>query len=102
MSTPGFVPYHLARLSNEDLHTTSAEVFAEMDARRSVRHFSDDPVPREVIESAILTASTAPSGAHRQPWTFVLVGDPVVKRQIRVAAEKEEHENYEGGRIPPH
>jgi nitroreductase len=73
-----------------------------MDGRRSVRHFSDAPVPREVMELAIRTASTSPSGAHRQPWTFVLVGDPALKRQIRVAAEKEEYENYEGGRLPPH
>ena len=71
-----------------------------MDRRRSVRHFSPEPVPREVVELAILTASTAPSGAHRQPWKFVLVGDPEVKRQIRIVAEQEEHENYVGGRLP--
>lgn len=76
-------------------------IFAEMDRRRSVREFSLDPVPREVIEEAIRTASTAPSGAHRQPWTFVLVGDPEVKRRIRRAVEAEEYQNYEGGRIPP-
>ncbi len=80
----------------------AAAIYAEMDTRRSVRDFSDRPVPREIIEYAIATASTAPSGAHRQPWKFVLVGDPAVKRQIREAAEAEEHENYEGGRIPPH
>jgi len=77
-------------------------VFKEMNSRRSVREFSERPVPRELIETAIACASTAPSGAHMQPWTFVLIGDPGVKRHIRVAAEKEERENYEGGRLPPH
>ncbi len=73
-----------------------------MDQRRSVRDFADRPVPRELIETAIRCASTAPSGAHMQPWTFVLIGDPLVKHQIRVAAEAEERQNYEGGRLPPH
>ncbi len=63
--------------------------------------FSPDPVSRELIETAIRTASTAPSGAHRQPWTFVLVGGHETKRAIRVAAEEEEKQNYEGGRLPP-
>jgi nitroreductase len=80
----------------------AAELLAEMDTRRSVRQFSAEPVPRAVIEDVIRIASTAPSGAHRQPWTFVLVGDPEVKRRIREAAEAEEYENYEGGRLPPH
>ena len=73
---------------------------AVMDRRRSVRAFSPDPVPRELIEIAIRTASTAPSGAHRQPWKFVAVGDPRVKREIRAAAEAEEYESYVGGRMP--
>jgi nitroreductase len=73
---------------------------ARMDARRSVRHFSADPVPRELIEIAIRTASTAPSGAHRQPWRFVAVDDPAIKREIRVAAEREERISYED-RMPP-
>lgn len=72
----------------------------EMDGRRSVRMFSADPVPRELIELAIMTGSTAPSGAHQQPWTFVAVGDPEVKRQIRIAAEEEERQSYQGGRMP--
>ncbi|HSL81834.1 MAG TPA: nitroreductase family protein, partial [Thermoanaerobaculia bacterium] len=72
-----------------------------MEARRSVRHFAPDPVPREAIELAIRTASTAPSGAHRQPWRFVVVDDPAVKREIREAAETEEYESYIGGRMPP-
>ncbi len=74
-----------------------AEAFHEMmDQRRSVRYFSDRPVPRDLIERAILTAGTAPSGAHRQPWRFVVVDDPALKHQIRVAAEDEEYESYHG------
>ncbi len=72
-----------------------------MDARRSVRMFCDAPVPREMIELAVATANTAPSGAHQQPWTFVALSDPVIKGRIRIAAEEEERENYEGGRLPP-
>ena len=67
-----------------------------MDARRSVRFFSDRPVSRKLIEMAIMTASTAPSGAHRQPWRFVAINDPALKHKIRVAAEEEEHESYHG------
>jgi nitroreductase len=63
-----------------------------------VREFSCDPVPRDLIETAIATATTAPSGANRQPWHFVAVSDPVVKAEIRKAAEAEEREFYEGGR----
>jgi nitroreductase len=63
--------------------------------------FSPDPVPRQVIDDIIRTASTAPSGAHRQPWRFVVVGDRATKAAIREAAEAEERENYQGGRLPP-
>jgi nitroreductase len=73
----------------------------EMSERRSVRQFSSKPVPRECIELAIRTAASAPSGANRQPWRFVVVSDPAVKRQIREAAEVEERQSYEGGRMPP-
>jgi iodotyrosine deiodinase len=66
-----------------------------MQARRSVRQFSTEPVPRELIENALVTAGTAPSGAHQQPWTFVVVSDPQVKRRLREAAEKEERRFYE-------
>jgi nitroreductase len=90
-----FVPYPFQRLSPEEMRRRAEAFYAEMNARRSVRHFSPDPVPRELIETAIRTASTAPSGAHRQPWKFVAVSDPAVKRKIRIAAETEEKESYE-------
>lgn len=67
----------------------------EMRRRRTVRDYSDDPVPREVIEACIEAAGTAPNGANMQPWHFVVVGDPAVKRRIREAAEVEEREFYE-------
>lgn len=101
MSAPT-VPYEPLPVSDADRLAVARAVFEEMDARRSVRDFSDRPVPRRMVEFAIRAASTAPSGAHKQPWTFVLVGDPDVKRAIRDAAEAEERENYEGGRLPPH
>ena len=69
-----------------------------LDGRRSVRFFTDEPVDRRCIELAIEAASTAPSGAHMQPWTFVAISDPATKREIRLAAEREEREFYEGGR----
>ena len=97
MPTPETVPYR--SLDVADPEKTGVSVLEEYSARRSVRDFSDRPVPRRLIELAVATASTAPSGAHRQPWTFVLVGDPALKRQIREAAEAEERENYLGGRM---
>ena len=66
-----------------------------MSNRRTIRDFSDIPVDREVIENCIKTAGTAPSGANMQPWHFVLISDPAIKKQIRIAAEKEEREFYE-------
>ena len=67
--------------------------------RRTVRDFSDRPVAREVIESCILAAGTAPNGANQQPWHFAVVSDPEIKSRIREAAEKEEQEFY-GGKAP--
>ncbi len=96
------IPLGFERLPRDEQTSRARAFFEEMDRRRSVRFFSPEPVPRELIETAIRTASTAPSGAHRQPWRFVLTGDPMVKRQIREAAEEEERINYEGGRLPEH
>ena len=96
-----FLSYRPPRLSAAESVRRARDFEQLMAARRSVRHFSADPVPRELIETAIATASSAPSGAHRQPWRFVVVGNADVKRQIRVQAEAEERISYEGGRMPP-
>lgn len=96
------VPYRPQRRQPDVQLERARAFYQEMDQRRSVRFFSDDPVPRELIDHAIRTASTAPSGAHRQPWTFVVIGDAGIKKEIRVAAEEEERINYEGGRLPEH
>lgn len=96
-----FIPYRPERLPEEEMLRRARDFHEELERRRSVRFFAADPVPRELIEIAIRTASTAPSGAHRQPWKFVVVGDAALKREIRVAAEAEEHESYVGGRMPP-
>jgi len=96
------VAYEPLELDRESVVERAAAEFSFLDRRRSVREFSPDPVPREAVEYAIRAASTAPSGAHRQPWTFVLIGDPGTKRLIREAAEHEERINYEGGRLPEH
>jgi iodotyrosine deiodinase len=96
------IPHSFHRLSLDEQTRRADEFYDEMDRRRSVRSFSDEPVARHLIDQAIRTASTAPSGAHRQPWTFVVVGDPNLKAQIRAAAEEEERINYEGGRMPAH
>ena len=95
-STPGFVPYALPRMSEEDMISRSRAFFEEMNARRSVRIFSPDPVPLEAVRNCIDVASTAPSGAHKQPWTFCLVTNPDLRAEIRRAAEEEEHRNYHG------
>jgi nitroreductase len=78
----------------------AAGLLARMRSRRSCRAFSDEPVPRELIERLVAVAHTAPSGANRQPWHFVAVDDPAIKREIRLAAEDEEHESYTR-RMPP-
>lgn len=95
------IPYQALNFAFEEMRSRADAFYQFMNRRRSVRTFSDCPVPRELIEYAILTANTAPSGAHRQPWFFVAVNDAELKRQIRIAAEKEEWESYEGGRMPP-
>ena len=93
MST-SFIPYQPRRYEVAEMLQRAREFEAELDARRSVRHFSDREVPRECIESAIRTASTAPSGAHRQPWRFVAISDPILKKTIRERVEEEEKASY--------
>ena len=88
------VPLEFTRLDAEEALRRSQEFLRLMETRRSVRHFSDEPVPYALIENALRTAATAPSGANQQPWTFVVIGDPAVKEQIREAAEREEELLY--------
>ena len=80
----------------QNCRRSATDFYEKMATRRSLRDFSDRPVDRETIEKIILTAASAPSGAHKQPWTFCAVSDPAIKCEIRLAAEKEEHENYHG------
>jgi nitroreductase len=82
-------------LSVGDMIENSKSFLENIIQRRTVRDFSDKPVPIEIIENAIKSASSAPSGANKQPWHFVIVKDPVLKKEIRIAAEKEEKEFYE-------
>jgi nitroreductase len=92
---PRFVPLpHYQRLPEAEMLARAEAFYAEMERRRTTRHFATDPVPRRLIELAMLTASTAPSGAHRQPWRFVAIEDPVLKAKLRTAAEAEELETY--------
>jgi iodotyrosine deiodinase len=81
--------------SDDDLSQRARAFRAEISQRRTVRHFSDRPVPRPVIEDCLAAAGSAPSGANLQPWHFVAVADPALKHEIRVAAEAEEREFYE-------
>jgi iodotyrosine deiodinase len=88
------VPLVYERPSPEEALARSREFAELMDARRSVRRFSSEPVPWELVENALRVAGTAPSGAHQQPWTFVVVSDPEVKRRLREGAEAEERDFY--------
>ncbi len=78
----------------EDMRQCAAAFYTELQRRRTVRDFSDRPVPRDIIENCLRAAGTAPNGANKQPWHFVVVSDPAIKRQIRAAAEEEERELY--------
>ena len=89
------IPLRFERLTAEEQSRRAREFYALMNRRRTVRSFSPEPVPYELIETAIRTAGAAPSGAHHQPWRFAVISDPEIKRRIREAAEQEERENYE-------
>lgn len=91
-----FEAHHPATFSEHEMLARSKEFYDVMNQRRTVRDFSNRPVQQEVINNILKTASTAPSGAHKQPWTFCLVSDPSLKKQIRQAAEEEEYESYHG------
>jgi len=95
-----FIPLRFERLDSDEQARRSEEFLVRLAARRTVRDFSLRPVPFALVRNAILAAASAPSGANRQPWRFVVVSDPEVKKEIRVAAEAEEKESYER-RMPP-
>lgn len=95
----GFRPFAGEYPNDAVLHERVKANRARMEGRRSLRFFSDRPVERGVLEALIMTGSSAPSGAHKQPWTFCAVSNPAIKRAIREAAEKEEYESY-NGRMP--
>ena len=90
------IPIDVSRLTIGESLQRGRAFYEHMNRRRTTRHFSSDPVPREVIEWAIRVAGTSPSGAHQQPWTFVAVSDAEVKARIRLAAEREEYDFYHG------
>jgi nitroreductase len=92
---PRFLPLDFEHLTPDEQRRRSGEFLSRIARRRTVRDFADEPVPWEVVRNAVLAAATAPSGANRQPWRFVVVSDPGVKHEIRMAAEAEEKESYE-------
>lgn len=92
--TQNFISFHQKELTKEKRLNKSQIFYQFMDERRSIREFSNTPIDRKVIENIIKTASTATSGAHKQPWSFCVITNPELKKQIRDAAEKEEKENY--------
>ncbi|MFT5286938.1 MAG: iodotyrosine deiodinase [Planctomycetota bacterium] len=93
--TERFIPLAFVEHDPKDMQRRAQEFHAGIDTRRSVRQFKDKPIPKGVLEECIRAASTAPSGAHRQPWTFVVVTEQDLKHKIRLAAEEEERETYE-------
>jgi iodotyrosine deiodinase len=90
------IPLRFREYAEPDMSQRAAEFRELMSRRRTVRHFSDRPVPRRLIEDCVMTAATAPSGANQQPWTFVCISDAAMKTRIRAAAEEEEREFYSG------
>ena len=91
---PGFITLEFVELLSDEMSSRADKFYEMMDKRRTTRHFSDREVPRKLIERAIQTAGTSPSGAHLQPWTFVAVSNPEIKMSIREAAEREEMKTY--------
>jgi len=96
MSKPKFVPFDYSKPNLEEIHQKVNRLHASMQKRRSIRFFSEEDIPETIIDQLIMIAGSAPSGAHKQPWTFCVVTDPDIKKQIRHAAEREEYENYHG------
>ena len=96
MNNKEFINYNGKTYSEEEVERKSMEFQEDMSKRRSVRDFSERKIPKEVIENLIKTAGLAPSGANKQPWTFCVISDPKLKKEIRRLAEIEEYENYHG------
>lgn len=96
MTETEFEPLEFTEISPEEMISTSRSFYLDVKRRRTVREFSDRPIPDDVIKNAILAAGTAPSGANQQPWHFVVVTNPETKREIREAAEIEERAFYQG------
>lgn len=90
----GFIPLDWNQLPKQEMEERANALFQQMNSRRTTRHFSKEKVPRELIEKAIMCGSTAPSGAHLQPWTFVAVSNSEIKSKMRNAAELEEKKTY--------
>jgi iodotyrosine deiodinase len=88
--------YELHKYSSKEMIDRSSKFLKKMQERRSVRHFSPEAVPMEAVRNCIATAGTAPSGAHKQPWTFCLITNPEIRSKIRDAAQEEEYRNYNG------
>ena len=92
---PKFIPFTIKQTLPDEMLIKAKNFYEQMNSRRSVRFFSPKSFPKDIIEQIILTAGTAPSGANKQPWTYVVVDDPELKKKIREAAEQEEREFYE-------
>jgi iodotyrosine deiodinase len=92
----GFKLYEGVQFSEEEMLDRSRSFLKWADQRRSIRHFSDKEVPIEIMENLIMTGSTAPSGAHKQPWTFCLISNKELKNKLRMLAEEEEYKSYNG------
>ena len=96
MVSDNFIPYEGVSYSPEETKKRSQSYYDYMDKRRTVREFSDKPIDKKIIENILMTASSAPSGAHKQPWTFCVISNADLKAKIKVAAEKEEYDSYNG------
>lgn len=89
-----YISYNKPIISESEMLERAHSFYEKMESRRSVREFSNRPIDQNVIKNIIKTASTAPSGAHKQPWTFCVVANPEIKKQIKIAAEEEEKASY--------
>ncbi len=92
---PSRIPFSLPRLSEEEMNRKLDSMYGQLSQRRTVRSFSSEPIPMEVLEKAIRIAGTAPSGAHKQPWSFCVVTNAELRKRIRAKVEEEERRSYE-------